>query len=335
MRPHQNKLEKKISVKGIVFLTLLIICLLLSILLIQSSPVAVLPPTTTLTSSIPSATLIPPATKEPTEGIEATAATTQTPTRSPLTTSTVATLIQDENQLATPIPLGGKEISRFTFAVCGDNRGGDEIYSEILRFVQYDDVTFLVNTGDLVHWGDADQFQHFAELMDGFSLPFFPVAGNHDAADGLLDEYLRYSGAPDVHYSFDYGLGHFVIVDSHHGVLQNRELEWLEADLAATDQPLKIVFLHHPPFDPDGTDHILEAGNQRFMNLMEKFDVSHVFAGHIHAYVEGERNGVQYIITGGGGAELYPGGHPLAFYHYIRVTIDGSEVSTEIIRITP
>ena len=334
MRPHQKNLEKNISVKGIAFLTIIVISTLLIILIIQSSPVTGPPPTTTLSSFIPTATLMPPATKEPTEGIEA-MVTTPTPTRSPLTTSIVATMIQDENQVATPIPLGGKEVSRFTFAVCGDNRGGDEIYSKILRFVQYDDVAFLVNTGDLVDWGDAVQFQHFAELMDDFSLPFFPVAGNHDAAGGLLDEYLRYSGAPDVHYSFDYGIGHFVIIDSHHGVLQNRELEWLDADLAATGQPLKFVFLHHPPYDPDGTDHILEGGNQQFMTMMEKFDVSYVFAGHIHAYVEGERNGVQYIITGGCGAVLYTVGHPLAFYHYIRVSIDGSEVSTEIVKIVP
>jgi len=310
MRPHQKNLEKNISVKGIAFLTIIVISTLLIILIIQSSPVPAPPPTTTLTPSIPTASLTPPATK-------------------------AATVIHGEDQVATPTPLWGTEVSRFTFAVCGDNRGGDEIYSKILRFVQYDDVAFLVNTGDLVNYGDADQFQHFAELMDDFSLPFFPVAGNHDAAGGLLDEYLRYSGAPDVHYSFDYGLGHFVIIDSHHGVLQNRELEWLEADLAATSQPLKFVFLHHPPYDPDGTDHIMEGGNQQFMTMMEKFDVSHVFAGHIHAFVEGERNGVQYIITGGCGAVLYTVGHPLAFYHYIRVYIDGSEVSTEIVKIVP
>jgi 3',5'-cyclic AMP phosphodiesterase CpdA len=196
-------------------------------------------------------------------------------------------------------------------------------------------VAFLVNTGDLVNYGNAYQFQHFVELMSGFSLPFFPVAGNHDAAGGLLDEYLVYSGAPAVHYSFDYGLGHFVMVDSHHGVLQNQELDWLEADLAATDQPLKIVFIHHPPFDPDGTDYILLAGNLQFMTLMEKYNVSHVFCGHIHAYVEGIRNGVQYIITGGCGAILYPAEHPRAFYHYVRVTINGTNVSTEVVKIEP
>lgn len=223
----------------------------------------------------------------------------------------------------------------FTFAVCGDSRMGDEVYKEILRRVEQDNVAFLVSTGDLVNRGTVDQFQRFAELMNGFTVPFFPAPGNHDANIGSLDEFLQYSRAPAEHYSFDFGQGHFVVADSHHGGINSRELAWLEADLVATDQPLKMVFLHHPPFDPDGSDHIMVYGNEKFMALMEKHNVSYVFAGHIHAYVEGFRNGVGYIITGGAGAPLYGAEHPQAFYHYILVTINGTQVSTEVVKIEP
>lgn len=212
---------------------------------------------------------------------------------------------------------------------------GDEIYQEILRRVEQDNVAFLVNTGDLVNRGTVDQFQRFAELMNGFTIPFFPVAGNHDADIGSLENFLQYSRAPAEHYSFDYGQGHFVVADSHHGGINSSELAWLEADLNATDQPLKMVFLHHPPFDPDGSDHIMVYGNEKFMALMEKHNVAYVFTGHIHAYVEGLRNGVRYIITGGAGAPLYGAEHPQAFYHYIRVTINGAQVSTEVVKIEP
>jgi len=169
--------------------------------------------------------------------------------------------------------------------------------------------------------------------MSDFSLPFFPVPGNHDSPDGLLDEFIQYSGAPAAHYSFDYGSTHFVVADSHLGELPKRELAWLDADLSATSQPLKIVFLHYPPFDPDGSDYILRQGNDEFMALMQKHSVSHVFAGHIHAYAQEMRDGVNYIITGGGGAPLYTTSHSQAFYHYLRVTIDGVEVGVEIVKI--
>ncbi|UCC65115.1 MAG: phosphoesterase, partial [Anaerolineae bacterium] len=99
--------------------------------------------------------------------------------------------------------------------------------------------------------------------------------------------------------------------------------------------PLKMVFLHHPPFDPDGTDYMMRGGNEAFMTLMQEYGVSHVFAGHIHAYAEETRDGIHYIITGGAGAPLYRRDHPQAFYHYVRVTVDGTEVSTQVIRIEP
>lgn len=288
-------------------------------------------------SQIPSVTITPSPTASLTPS--------QTPELEPITPSFTPTVIPsatttrlpstltDGSYVATPIPLGSQELNDFVFAVCGDNRGGDEVYLEILRRVEEDGAAFLVSTGDLVNFGTTDEFKHFANLMTNFTIPFFPVPGNHDSPDGLLVEFLKYSGAPAQHYSFDYGQGHFVIIDSHLGGLRNQEIDWLEADLSSTDQPLKVVFLHHPPFDPDGTDHIMLHGNEKFMALVEEYDVSHVFTGHIHAYVEGLRNDVRYIITGGGGAPLYITGHPNAFYHYVRVTVSGANVITEVVKI--
>ncbi|MGD8398851.1 MAG: metallophosphoesterase, partial [Anaerolineae bacterium] len=100
-----------------------------------------------------------------------------------------------------------------------------------------------------------------------------------------------------------------------------------------TDRPVKIVVLHHPPFDPDGTDHIMAYGNGSFVDLMVEMDVDDVFAGHIHAYAQGERDGVRYYITGGAGAPLYSGDHPNAFHHYLRVTVRGEELTVEVIEI--
>jgi predicted phosphodiesterase len=277
--------------------------------------------------------VITPLTRTQTVEVETTSLIlTATPTPSPTTSRPLSTL-SDGSYVATPIPLGSAELKDFIFAVCGDNRGGDDVYLEILRRVEENGAAFLVNTGDLVNHGRADEFQHFTQLMSGFTIPFFPVPGNHDSAGGLLDEFLEYSGAPAEHYSFDYGQGHFVVIDSHHGGLRNSEIDWLEADLSSTDQPLKVVFLHHPPFDPDGTDHIMLHGNEKFMALVKAYDVAYVFTGHIHAYAEGFHNGVHYIITGGAGAPLYGADHPNAFNHYVLVKVSGTDVVTEVVRI--
>ena len=90
---------------------------------------------------------------------------------------------------------------------------------------------------------------------------------------------------------------------------------------------------HYPPFDPDGSAHTLYGGGEAFMELMAEHDVAYVFAGHIHAYSEQTRDGTMYVITGGAGASLYDTDHPNAFYHYVQVTIAGTEVSTKVVRL--
>ncbi len=219
------------------------------------------------------------------------------------------------------------------FAVCGDSRGNPGIYRQVLAAVMADGSEFLVHTGDLVNEGTEAQWQVFREAMTGFALPFYPVPGNHDGLDGKLDGYLEQSGAPAAHYSFDRGAVHFTLADSHNGGITASELAWLGDDLSATGQPVKMVFLHHPPFDPDGTDHVMAFGNDPFTALMAAQEVDYVFAGHIHAYAREERDGVVYLITGGAGAPLYSQDHPQSFYHYLHVIVRGQEVTIDVVRI--
>jgi len=221
----------------------------------------------------------------------------------------------------------------FQFAVCGDNDGSSPIYEQILKRAAEDGSLFLIHTGNLVPDGSEAEFQKFAQLMANFSPLFYPVPGDNDYYQGTLDNFLRYSGAPDAHYSFDYGSVHFTLANSDLGDMTAEELAWLRADLAASTQPVKMVFLHYPPFDPSGGTDIMHSGNEEFMALMEEQRVDYVFAGHIRAYEAEERNGVHYIITGGAGAPLDRGPEEGGFYHYVRVKVQGTEVTVEVVPI--
>jgi len=222
------------------------------------------------------------------------------------------------------------------FAVLGDSRNNPALYKQLLDRVVADGNAFVIHTGDLVEHGTQGQFARFQALMADFSLPFYPVPGNHDRdLDGSLAPYLAMSGAPAPYYSFDVETAHFTMVNSASGHLTHQELDWIDRDLSATKQRVKFVALHHPPFDPDGTGHILHSGNDAFMALMRKHGVDYVFAGHIHAYSQAMRDGTVYVITGGGGAPLYHEHHPNAFHHYVRVTVDGNQVRADVIRVAP
>jgi 3',5'-cyclic AMP phosphodiesterase CpdA len=208
------------------------------------------------------------------------------------------------------------------------------LYKRLLNRVVEDGNAFLINTGDMVDYGSRKNWEAFQALMADFPLPFYPVPGNHDRDDdGTLTNYVEFSGAPATHYSFDVGTAHFAIASSSTARLSAEELAWIDQDLSATEQPVKIVCTHYPPFDPDGSPHILYAGNEAFMALMKKHQVAYVFTGHIHAYSQEERDGTTYVITGGAGAPPYSEDHPDAFFHYVQVTIVGTEVSTRVVPI--
>jgi Icc protein len=264
----------------------------------------------------------------PTDTPAVTPILTITPTDTPTVTPTLTITPTDT---PTVPPTGA--LPQLTFAVCGDSRDNPRVYRRVLEAITAGGCEFLIHTGDLVNQGTEAQWQEFTETMAGFTLPFYPVPGNHDGLDGELDGFLAHSGAPAAHYSFDRGPVHFTLADSHQGGITAAEQAWLREDLSATGQPIKMVFLHHPPFDPDGTDHIMAFGNKPFMALMVEQGVDYVFAGHIHAYAQEERDGVLYTITGGAGASLYAGDHPQALHHYLRVTVQGEDVAIEVMEV--
>jgi len=187
---------------------------------------------------------------------------------------------------------------------------------------------FLINTGNLVQYGSAENFQTFQTLMAGFPLPFYPLPGNHDLDENdSLSNFLTYSGVSAVPYSFDSGPAHFTMINSAAEQLLEKDLAWIEQDLAATTQPVKIVCLHHPPLYDT-----LRSGAAEFMSLMQEYDVNTLFAGHLAIYSQEERDGTMYVTSGGAGAPLDPNSDQ-SFHHYLQVTIDNDQVDIQAVRI--
>ena len=245
--------------------------------------------------------------------------------------------------IAPPSPTPKASATNYDFAVTGDSRDGDAVYLRVLDRVMKDGSEFLIHTGDLVASDSQENWTNFQNLMKGFTLPFFPMPGNHELRGaGKISDYVQYSGAPTpsanssaltTHYSFDRGAVHFTMVDSSVGSLLDSEFAWMDNDLAASNAPIKMLFVHHPPFDPAGTSHVMVMGGDRFVQIAKQRGVKYVFAGHIHCYEEELRDGVDYIITGGAGAPLDCAPNAGGYYHYMHVTVRGDKITTRVVKI--
>jgi len=93
------------------------------------------------------------------------------------------------------------------------------------------------------------------------------------------------------YYSFDYANIHFVCLDSQTSssrAIGSAMLQWLEADLAATNQQWVIAFWHHPPYSKGSHDSDTETSlvqmRTNVLPIMESHGVDLVLCGHSHSY---------------------------------------------------
>jgi len=147
-------------------------------------------------------------------------------------------------------------------------------------------------------------------------------------------------------FSFDYGNSHWLVLDGNPYMnWQETDIrKWVEDDLKGSNATWKFVTFHQPGFSDD-QEHSKEQRMRLLADIFERCHVDVVFGGHAHCYerslpltfkpasrhddiaainadgsVPGEfeldkkfdgktdtvPNGVLYIVTGCGGARLYP-----------------------------
>jgi 3',5'-cyclic AMP phosphodiesterase CpdA len=224
------------------------------------------------------------------------------------------------------------------FLAFGDSGGGGADQLQLRDQMQDVPYDLIVHTGDVAYDdGTIGQYEDnvfgiYAQLFS--SLPFYPAAGNHDYATLQGAPFRDVFALPDDNgekwYSYDWGRIHFVALDTESDYAT--QAAWLDADLAATTAPWKIVYMHRPPYSSGnhGSDTTLRA---RLAPVLEKHGVQLVLAGHDHNYERMKpQNGVAYVVTGGGGKGTYNVGSSsfTAFsdevIHFVQVEVGTDEL---------
>jgi len=200
------------------------------------------------------------------------------------------------------------------FAVYGDTRDGHKEHREIVAQILQANPAFVLQTGDLVHASKDNSLWKIYDDITGEmrrKIPVYTARGNHDFGGTAYEDRMTapFTSGNKLWYSFNKGNSHFIAlaIDEFSPYdVGSLQYQWLEADLIAARPNTRhiFVFFHSGPYSIGSHGSNLTV-RRILCPLFDKFNVDAVFNGHDHIYYHTKRNGVHYLVTGGGGAPLY------------------------------
>lgn len=249
---------------------------------------------------------------------------------------------------AAPVQLSGPAKAparaKFTFVAYGDTRTDAVAHRAVIAEIIKLKPEFVLQSGDLVARGSsAAQWEEFDEItapLRAARIAYYPARGNHDEGGTLYEAHVRepFDSGNKNFYAVTRHRCRFIIVDEYQeygpGSLQYR---WLENEMARARKSAvnTFVLMHEAPWSvgPHGPN---EDVQQRLHPLFVRFKPRVVFCGHDHLYYRTVRDGVPYVVSGGGGAPLYaPVNRKVALagdvyasaHHVVKCDVDGGRVT--------
>ncbi len=226
------------------------------------------------------------------------------------------------------------QVAHIAFA--GDTGTGDEQQHEIAQLIADGDAVvdydWLVLLGDMVYEHGNPRLVEdrvlvpYEDTLDGRTT-LLPVLGNHDIRRRAGDEIMWRLGAPGRWYEVETDLVHLIVLDANQPGDPD-QLAFLQEALETSSSEWVIVNLHNPPYSAGdhGSDEAMQAA---FVPMFRRYEVDLVMAGHEHDYQRSHPiDGITYVVSGGGGAELRETGAAdfTAFsdsvHHFVSVTIE-------------
>lgn len=204
----------------------------------------------------------------------------------------------------------------WSFGVVGDTRNDvNGVFPRILAAVAESDMEFLIHTGDLESRGGAKSWEVFRRRTAGFPKPLRVVIGNHEVVGATAQEFSTFFGLPGPSYSFTHRNAHFVVLDNARGRFPRGTLNWLDRELSKHPKMKNgvrhlVVAMHAPPrtdsITPHGMDKAYGEQSERLLGILSRHKVDLLLCSHEHMHLVEEWNGIKVIVSGGGGAPMFP-----------------------------
>ncbi len=192
-------------------------------------------------------------------------------------------------------------------AVFGDaGRGSREQYDlgtlmeEYRQAVAFD---LVLLTGDNIYGPDGP-----ADMKKKFELPYKPMLdagvkfyaslGNHDTSNQRF--YAPFNMNGEEYYRIERNGVSFYALNSNY--LDQKQLNWLTAELAKDPNSWRVAFFHHPPFSSGGRHGSDRDVRTVLHPIFVKNGVDVIFSGHDHFYERVKpQDGITYFVAGAAG----------------------------------
>jgi hypothetical protein len=223
----------------------------------------------------------------------------------------------------------------------------------------------LLLTGDTPYHGakaeDWKAFEQETEPWRKEAILVLPTTGNHEVYGGAeqgIANYLDHFPEIERHLNYSALVGNVEVISmdmNSQGGDTDRQVVWFGQQLEQVPQQVDfLMILYHMPWMADEqTEALLRLPSSDAL-VYRKVLEAHldklrakvlVLNGHIHNYERFEQRGVEYVVTGGGGAEPYPllirgaadlyhdhpRGHPV--YHYLTLDVNGRTLHATMWRV--
>ena len=208
-------------------------------------------------------------------------------------------------------------------AVIGDYGEAGQPEADVAALVHSWDVDYVLTLGDNNYPdGEASTIdenigQYYQQYIGNYSGSygpgaaenrFFPSPGNHDWHAPSLQPYLDYFTLPGNERYYEVVLDpvHLFALDSDSDEPDGRsatsiQAAWLQAQMAISTAPWKLVTLHHAPYSSSST----HGSNSTLQWPFADWGATAVLAGHDHTYERIQQDGILYFVNGLGGRSLY------------------------------
>jgi 3',5'-cyclic AMP phosphodiesterase CpdA len=193
------------------------------------------------------------------------------------------------------------------FLAMGDNGTGDRPEYEVGQQMAKLHTTFpfelVIMLGDNMYGGQSP-----SDYVKKFEQPYAPLLaagvkfqaslGNHDRPDQV--SYKLYNMNGQRYYTYARNNARFFALDSN--LMDQKQLEWLDAQLKSAREDWKICYFHHPLYSNAARHGSAVDLRVLLEPIFTRNGVNVVFSGHDHVYERVKpQKGIYYFVSGAAG----------------------------------